>query len=183
MKKILSVLILAVIMSSFLSAQDNKFAVGDKVVNVGIGFGNVLYSGFGYKSTVPPLSISFEKGIKDGILDKGILGVGGYLGYTSWKWDGGGYGWKYSNLIVGARGVFHYPLVDNIDTYAGLMLGYRISTSKSFGTTIGSDPYSGGGLSLSGYIGGRYYFNEKYAAMAELGYGITWLNLGVSVKL
>ena len=183
MKKILAVLLISSVLLPFTAAQDNKFAVGDKVVNAGIGFGNVLYSGLGYKSTVPPVSVSFEKGIKDGILDKGIIGVGGYLGYTSWKWDGGGWGWKYSNLIVGARGVFHYPLVDKLDSYAGLMLGYGIATSRDFGVTTGVDPYSGGGLTFSGYIGGRYYFTDKYAAMAELGYGITYLNLGIAIKL
>jgi len=188
MKKIFALLLLAIFALPFAKAQENVFAVGDKVVNLGIGFGSVLYSGLGYKTSVPPVSISFEKGIKDGILEKGVLGIGGYLGYSANKWEytgfGGSYGWKYSNLILGARGVLHYPLVDKIDTYAGVLLGYNIATSKEIGTTTGYvDPYTGGGLVLSGYVGGRYYFTDKFAGMAELGYGITWLNIGLAIKL
>ncbi|MCB8999431.1 MAG: hypothetical protein H6540_05095 [Bacteroidales bacterium] len=183
MKKIIVFLLVCALSVPFLSAQESMFGVGDKVVNLGIGLGSTLYSGTYYKSSVPPVSFSFEKGIKDGVLDKGVIGVGAYLGYSAYKWEYLGYGWKYSNLIIGARGSFHYPLVDKLDTYAGVLLGYNIATSKEFGTTIGVDPYSGGGLVLSGYIGGRYYFNDKFAAMAELGYGISYLNLGLAIKL
>ena len=35
----------------------------------------------------------------------------------------------------------------------------------------------------SWFVGARYYFTDKLAGMAELGYGITYLNLGVSLKL
>ncbi len=183
MKKILALMLLCFLSVPFISAQENEFVVGDKVVNIGIGLGSTLYSGSYYKSSVPPISISFEKGIIDGVLDKGVIGIGGYLGYSSYKYEYYGWGWKYSNLILGARGSFHYPLVDKLDTYAGILLGYNIATSKEFGTTVGIDPYSGGGLVLSGYVGGRYYFNEKFAAMAELGYGISYLNLGIAIKL
>lgn len=187
MKKIFALLILSAISLPFVVAQESLFVVGDKVVNLGVGFGNVLYSGLGYKTTVPPVSISFEKGIKDGIIDKGVLGIGGYLGYSANKWEysgfGGTYGWKYTNLILGARGTLHYPLVDKFDTYAGVLLGYRIVSTKEFGTITGVDPASSGGLIFSGFIGGRYYFNDKFAAMAELGYGITYLNIGLAIKL
>ena len=40
-----------------------------------------------------------------------------------------------------------------------------------------------GGLVYAGFIGARYYFTPKLAAMAELGYGIAILNIGVSFKL
>jgi hypothetical protein len=184
MKKIFALLLLSTLSLPFVVAQENVFAVGDKVVNVGIGLGSTLYSGSFYKSSVPPVSISFEKGIKDGVLDKGVIGVGGYLGYSAFKSDWGGWGYKYSNLILGARGTFHYPLVDKIDTYAAILIGYNIATSKgygAYGTWV--DPYNGGGLRFAGLVGGRYYFNEKFAAFAELGYGISYLTLGLSIKL
>jgi len=188
MKKIFALLLLTIFALPFVKAQENVFAVGDKVVNLGIGFGSIGYSAFGYKTTVPPISISFEKGIKDGILDKGVLSIGGYLAYSANKWEsswaGGSYGWKYTNIYLGARGVLHYPLVDKIDTYAGVLLGYHISSVHEIGTTTGYvDPYSGGGLIFGGYVGGRYYFTDKLAAMGELGYGITWITIGVSIKL
>ena len=182
MKKIFVILLLSLFSLPLLTAQESLFNVGDKVVNLGIGFGSTLYVGSFYSSTVPPVSISFEKGFKDGILEKGTIGIGGYLGYSSYKWESFGWGWKYTNIILGARGNFHYPLVDKLDTYAGLLLGYRISTSKEFGTTAGIEPSSGGGVVFNPYIGGRYYFTDKFAGMAELGYGISYLNIGIALK-
>jgi hypothetical protein len=181
MKKIASILLTLFLAASLVNAQKNAFAKGDKVVNIGIGLGNALYTGSYFTSSVPPLSVSFEQGIVDNVLEKGVIGVGGYLGYAAAKWESFGYGWKYSNIIIGARGSFHYPLVNKLDTYAGLLLGYNVATVKEIGTAIGVHP-SSGGIILSGYLGGRYYFTDKLAGMLELGWGIAYLNLGVAIK-
>ncbi len=185
MKKITTFLLASFLFATFLSAQDMKFAKGDKVVNLGIGLRSALYSGTYYKSSVPPVSISFEKGVVDNILEKGVIGIGGYLGYSAYKWDYLGWGYKYSNIIIGARGSLHYPLIDKFDTYAGILIGYNIASAKEFGTNSSGFNYSSssGGLVWSGYIGGRYYFTDKFAVMLELGSGITYVNLGIALKL
>jgi hypothetical protein len=184
MKKLTLSILGAILIIANVSAQDPIFLNGDKVVNIGIGLGNVLYTGTYYHMQVPPVSASFEYGIMDGIVEKGSIGVGGYLGYSSYKWDYQGWGWKYSNFIIGARGAFHYPLVNKLDTYVGILLGVNIVSSKEFGTPIGYDyTASSSGLAYSGFLGGRYYFTDKFAVMAELGYGITYLNIGVAFKL
>jgi hypothetical protein len=183
MKKITSALLVIFLLTSFLKAQESSFSKDDKVLNLGIGLGSALYSGLYYKSSIPPVSISFEKGIIDNILEKGVIGVGGYLGYSSYKYDYQGWGWKYSNIILGARGSFHYPFLDKLDTYAGLLIGYNIASSKEFGTPVGLHASSAGGIVWSGFIGGRYYFTDKFALMMELGSGITYLNLGIALKM
>ena len=167
-----------------LSAQESTFLKGDKVFNVGIGLGSTLYSGNYYKSQVPPVSASLEFGIVDGILEKGVIGVGPYVGYSSYKYEYLEWGWKYSNIILGARGSFHYPLLDKLDTYAGILIGFNIVTSKEFGDPIPGSDYSSAssGVVWSGFIGARYYFTDALAAMLELGYGIAWLNIGVALK-
>lgn len=167
------------------SGQESVFINGDKVVNIGIGLGSSLYTGNYYTGTVPPISVSFEKGIKDNVLEKGVIGVGGYLGYSSYKYEYLDWGYKYSNIIFGARGTFHYPLVDKLDTYTGLLLGYNLVTGKEFGDWGTGTPYnvSSGGMVWSWYVGGRYYFSDKIGAMVELGYGISYLTLGISLKL
>ncbi len=169
---------------TFLGISQNTFQKGDKVVNAGIGFGNALYSGSGYTSKTPPLSLSFEMGGKDQLFDeKSSLGIGGYVGYASAKWEYSGWGWKYSNFVIGARGVGHYQLLNKLDTYTGLLLGYDIISAKEFGTSIGYDySASASGFIWAWFAGGRYYFTDKIAAMAEIGYGIAYLNLGVSYK-
>jgi len=184
MKKLLLVLLVAVFSLSQLLAQESTFKQGDKVVNLGIGFGSTLYTGSNYTNSVPPLSVSLEVGVKDGVLDKGSIGIGGMLAYSSSKWEYSGWGWKYSNFIIGARGAFHYPLLNKLDTYTGIVLGYNIATSKEFGNAVVGYNYSAssGGIVASWFVGGRYYFSNSFAAMAELGYGITYLKIGITLK-
>lgn len=187
MKKIISVIVMFVMFGGILNAQESTFGKGDKVANLGIGLISGLYSGSGYTSKMPPISLSFEYGVADDVLDIGSIGVGGYVGYSSAKWEsdwgGGSWGWKYTNFIIGARGSFHYPLVDKLDTYAGVLLGYNIVSVKDIGTVQVGYSSNGSTGVFSAYVGGRYYFNDKFAGMVELGTGIAYLNLGIAVKL
>lgn len=187
--KFLLLAVVVVFFSTITNAQKTSFDKGDKVLSLGIGLGNVLYSGTGYTSKIPPISASFEYGIADKLFDdKSSIGIGGYLAYSSAKWEynygGDVWGWKYSNTIIGARGSLHYAFVDKLDTYTGLLLGYDIVSAKEYGNWYGTQ-YSANSSSAiwSWYLGGRYYFNDRFAAMAELGYGISIINIGASLKL
>lgn len=183
--KFKSLFLAALFAFGFFLANAQVVVKGDKVLNLGVGFGTALYSGSGYKSSVPPISGSLEVVIKDDLFDgQGAIGVGGYLGYTAYKWEYSGWGWKYSNLIIGPRGYLHYNLMDKLDTYAGVMLGYNIVSSKETGNSIPGYNYNAtaGGVIFSGFIGARYFFNDKFAGMVELGSGIAYLNLGVALK-
>jgi hypothetical protein len=179
MKKILLSVLLVLFSLSQLVAQDAIFVKGDKVINLGIGLGSTFYSSY-YSSHLPAITGSFEVGVKDGILEKGSIGVGGYLGYTSAKYEDW---WKTSNFIIGARGSFHYPLVNKLDTYTGIMLGYNIYKTKYYDTYSGGFGASASTVAYAWFAGARYYFSEKFAGMAELGYGIAYLTLGVAIKL
>ena len=195
MKNLLATLLLLLCLMGSVFAQNadsgnkasggqNTFREGDKIVNIGFGLGSSLYAGSHYTSKTPPISASFELGMKDNLFDeKSSLGIGGYLGYTGAKWEESGFGWKYKSIVVGVRGAVHYQLVDKLDTYSGLMLGYNIVSSSSFGTTWGASASAGGGIAYNWFIGGRYYFSDKIAGMVELGYGVAILNLGVAIKL
>ena len=184
MKKLLLVFAGVAFAITQVSAEEPVFSKGDKVLNVGIGLGSTLYTGTYYSGLIPPVSASLEFGVVDGILEKGVVGVGPYIGYSSYKYEYSDWGWKYSNFILGVRGNFHYQFVDKLDTYAGVLLGYNVASSKEFGDPVpGYDySYSAGGLAWSGFIGGRYYFTDALSAMLELGYGIAYLNIGVGVK-
>ncbi len=185
MKKLLITLSISVLSSVFVLAQESVFNVGDKVVNIGIGLGSTYYSGLYYKSTIPPISISYEKGIVGDVLEKGTIGIGAYLGYSGYKWDYFGVGWRYNTIILGARGAFHYPILEKLDTYTGILLGYQLVSSKRFGDSDPEVNYTtrGSQVAWSWFAGGRYYFSDKLAGMLELGYGITYLNLGIAIKL
>jgi len=138
---------------------------------------------------MPPVSASLEIGLLDDLLDVENLnlGVGGYLGFASSKQEWisptiGKYGFEYTYFIIGARAALHYPIVDKLDTYTGLMLGANIVSSKAYGTPSGWQSAAGSGVAYSWFVGGRYYFSNNIALMAELGYGIAYLNIGVAIK-
>jgi hypothetical protein len=188
LKKIFLALFLTGWIMSSAHAQD-VFTKGDKIVNLGIGFGSYL-GGTGYKQSFLPISASYEQGVVSGLLDgKASIGVGGYLAYTANEWETKygnlNFGYKYTYFIFGARGLFHYQFVDKLDTYAGLMLGYNVINGKDFGDDLAANliPAStSSGFTYSGFIGARYYFSDKTAAFAELGYGIAALELGIAIK-
>jgi len=165
------------------NAQQSMFKKGDAVINATVGFGSVLFSGYGYTTTLPPVAASLEYGVLDRVFDKGTVGIGGYLGYSSYKYEWYGSGSNYNNIIICARAALHYPFIAKLDTYTGLMLGLNLRTHSEFGSTpIGYSP-SGSGPAWMWFIGGRYYFNKQFAALAEIGYGIAWVNLGIAFKL
>ncbi len=179
MKKLFSLSLASILFIAQLTAQESTFNKGDKVLNLGLGLGATYYGSY-YTSRMPTLTASFEVCVVDGLIDnKGSIGVGGYFGFSSAKYEDY---YKTTNFVFGARGSFHYPLVDKLDTYTGLMLGYNVYNYEYYDSSAA--PYSGSpsGLASAWYIGARYYFNEKFSAMAELGYGTSVLTLGVGIK-
>ncbi|MCX6328875.1 MAG: hypothetical protein NTZ85_05065 [Bacteroidia bacterium] len=182
MKKILMSLSVVLFTASQLMAQDPSFQKGDNVINLGIGLGSTMYFGTGYRMAVPPVSASYEFCIIDGIAKKGAVGIAPYIGFSSYKYKYEDWGWRYTNIILGVRGAFHYPFVDKLDTYAGIMLGYDIITWKEIGDAGDNTADAPGSFVHSEFIGARYYFANNFAAFAELGYGISWFTVGMSFK-
>lgn len=179
MKKLMAILLVFVCFAT----KAQVFEKGVSLLNVGVGFGSPYY-GSGSKMTIPPVHASFEYGVTEKI------GVGALVGYTSSVWDnsaiwGTGYKLKYSYLIVGARGAYHFVNKEKLDAYGGLMLGYNVASSKWEYPSGGTDPigsYKAGGLALGAFLGGRYMFTEKIGAFAEIGYSIAWVSVGVTAK-
>ncbi len=166
-----------------VNAQTSSLKKGDKVLNLGLGFGG--YAPSGYQVATPSASATFEVGIKDNGPNKGSFGIGGYLGYASYSensnYVGNNY-WSVNKIMIGARGAFHYPLIDKLDTYGGMTLGIVARTWKWNGIVNRTDhptrkPF-GGDL----FLGGRYYFSDKFAAMGEFALG-AYLTLGISLKI
>lgn len=165
MKKIylLAVMVLSCV---FSYAQAPMMTKGDKAVNLGLGLGT--FSSYSFQ--LPPIVGSFDYVVKDNLFDeKSSLSVGAY-GQL-------GLGEHLTYLVVGARGAVHYNFVDKLDTYAGLMLGYSRASVKVLGVSA-----STGAFGWSTFIGARYFFTPSIGAFAELGYGTSALEAGVTFK-
>lgn len=175
MKKLFASIFACLIFATASIAQSENFNKGDKIINAGIGFINTLNTGSYWKTKVPPISGSFEYAIIDNLFnDRSGIGVGAYVGYSSQKYEYYNSSISYSDLVIGARGSFHYQFVNKLDTYAGLMIGYDIVSGD--GDAISS------GVALGYYIGARYYFTDNFAVMSEIGDNIALITLGVSFK-
>jgi hypothetical protein len=174
MKKVLMLLFLPCFFIAQLVAQESTFSKGDNVLKIGVGIGSLI--GSAYASTFPPITGSLEFGVADNVLKKGAIGVAPFIGFGAYKYQTYSRNENYTYIPVGVRGVFHYPLVNKLDTYAGLLFGYIVVSGTHIGSAYGSRGYG------SVFIGGRYYFSEKFAAMLELGAEIVPLHIGVAYK-
>ncbi len=173
MKK-LKIVMLFVLLSLGVNAQ--TLSEGDALVSGSLGLaGSSVATGGGFSITVPPMLFSYEKMFTDKI------SAGGFVGLFGSKYAAYDYVVKYSFIYIGGVGNYHFYMDDNFDLYGGLRLGfYKASVS---GNTGFYNAISTSGLAYSAHVGGRYFFSENFAALAELGLGISFLSVGVSMKL
>lgn len=181
------------------------FDKGITAINLGIGLGGARYSYISaYNndySTSPTITASFEHGVAsvDGI---GAIGVGGLFANKSVHYKSTSHSYsttyeydrKWSNTVIGLRGAIHLNELlesDQFDVYGGLMLGYNIGSYKDKSTrtyhgvtTDWSDDYHYklNFVTWSTFVGGRYYISDHIGAYLEVGYGVSYLNLGLTAK-
>lgn len=170
MKKLCLFLIVLFFASVTLSAK-GIYNEGDNDLNAGIGLGSTLVGSL----TLPPIAASYEIGFTPEISG------GGYLGFAMSEDSWSSYTWKYTHIIIGARGSYHFYNTNNMDIYAGLMVGYNVVSVDSPGDYNYSAASSG--ITYSAFVGAKYYFSDTFGAFAELGYGVAYLSLGVTLKL
>jgi len=188
MKKFLIPKILVIFLTLFgfslnASAQTGIFKEGDMAINAGVGIGTYISHETNmntFSMTIPPITGSFEYCILDQLIDgEGSLGIGGYAGYILFRGKDkftGGNGFNVGDFVIGPRGLFHYQFIDNLDTYAGIMLGYDIVSFSQPNGTAGSK------FCPAFFVGARYYFTESFGVFSELGYGVSPLQLGFTYK-
>jgi hypothetical protein len=92
--------------------------------------------------------------------------------------------------ILGLRAAAHTNQMDNWDIYGGAMLGYNIPRISDDIVKEKSDvdgpTYSRPAenkLTYSAFVGASYYPVKNIGLFAEVGYGISIFNMGLTVKL
>ena len=175
-KVVLSLAIVAIVLSA--NAQKEAVKSFDKktsFLHIGVGFGGGFYTG---SIEMPPISVSFEKAVSEKV------SVGGIIAYSSANENLGfsNDDAKYTYLLIGARGNYHFATSEKFDPYVGLTLGYN-KVSAKLSSTFSNYKVKASALIFGGQIGANYYFSPKFGAFAELGYGIGILTIGITAKL
>lgn len=184
------------------NAGGKCFDENTHIINLGFGFGSVGYyragigGGYTYKSS-PAMTLTYEQAYPKK-LGPGFLGVGALVGfktassrYDNYSYQGNKYyfenRWTYTMFT--ARAVYHWDGLNahNAEVYGGAILGFGISTYsyKTNGNDPDIDSYkkSGGAYPIFGvFAGARWYFVPKVALFGEAGYGISFINGGLSFK-
>ncbi|MFY7888282.1 MAG: hypothetical protein ACOVOW_05210 [Spirosomataceae bacterium] len=167
----LSIALLAV-SSSKLSAQ--TFKKGDKQFNVGLG----LLAFGGYASA--------EFGIEENI---GIGPIVGYTYYNSGLLAGYSGDYGYGQFRAGARGAYHLGDVlnlndDKIDPYVAVSAGLVFDREGYlYNSSTGGVDYKTRTLPfINPRVGASMELSDQIRGYAELGWGGSWLQAGVSFK-
>jgi opacity protein-like surface antigen len=196
MKKLI-LFIATVASASMLNAQ--VFEQGSNHVNVGYGFGlgsgrllkayntydGYKFSGFG------PAFLSYERGVTDNI------GVGASISYSSYgaSWiqksylSSYNYSYRWTTLAIMARGAYHFNVRnDKFDPYAGIGLGfmkfgYKWTSSDPSFNEANNNVSLGTPFGYQIFAGARYMFSDKIGGYAEIGYGVSVMNFGLTFKL
>jgi len=183
-KKVFLTVLICLIAALQTSAQESSFEQNDNVLSLGIGFGGTLYSSRSYilyagYDRLPTISFSYERCIVGELFnEQSALGVGGIVGYNYASYST----WTSTDILVGVRGAFHYAFVDNLDTYVGVLTGYNVHSWKWKNSSTSTLISGSSGFTYGYFAGARYYFAGPLAAFAELGYGYTFVNAGISLK-
>jgi hypothetical protein len=194
MKKLSLLMVFCFLVFASAQSQGDNFGEGSSAINVGIGFGNTMYTGAGYSIGFPSISASYEYGIVEvpmGDQLKGIVGIGGLVGVGGSKYDFSYWNWGYkvntTYFLVAARGNYHFIFHDKFDPYAGIILGYYFGNSKV--TYDGNWPpgtpgynENDGGFHGGGYVGARWFFTPAIAVFSELGWNVSIFTIGATFK-
>lgn len=174
MKQLLSVLLLALLFTGFINAQftPNKNYLGPSI-------------GLSFLGSTPQFGANYEYSMD--VQNFGRVGIGGILRYWSYSEDYFAGGWKYTDILIGAQGNYHFKLdTDKFDPWIGLTLAYdagSVSWDGPSGYNYASPTY--GGFFIGANAGARYWVSPTVGLSARVGFGSLsygGLDLGVDFK-
>lgn len=186
MNKTLKIILLIVIVAvaspkmNYAKGPLDPVRLGTWVINAGVGpgthyFGNGV--GFG-----PALKGSFEKGMWD--LGPGVITLGGEATFSFFSHHyGDGWNESWVNVILGARGAWHYGWdVEGLDTYGGIPLGMGFC-AHGWDNHPGNRGYTPVYPYAGIFFGASYFVTKTIGVNGEVGYNSTYANIGVVFKL
>jgi hypothetical protein len=167
--------VLTILAMSAATPATAQYAEGRKWLGAHLGV-----SGYG---SAPAVGISGEVGYHE------RWALGGWL--DTWSYGQtfanrfGGSSWSVRYIALAGTGSYHFLVKSDQrwDPFLGAALGYYIVSTEArdaTGFAYGGDTSR---LFLSLFGGARYFFNEKVAGVARLGFGGASLTLGVDFRM
>ena len=207
MKKILSVILIALCLSSSFNARAQAFDRDTRTITLSLGaadmfhipLGYYFYNGF-YAPFTGELSVEGNFAIHKYVSLGFTVGVGGRAGgYIYYAGPNPRYAGYYPefNIPVGFIANFHfYQLIadkasnggrlhaDKLDIYAGLNVGSGIALHPTYVDQFGASATAIDALFFIGpQVGVNYFFTDNIGINGELGWGKTLARVGVIFRL
>jgi hypothetical protein len=164
--------------------EENSFFTGSSSTSVGLGIGSTLKPFPGIDKSKVGKCLIWENRINQlNIGSLGFLSAGGYFGIKTFKdildKKTDEYLNTYTYLSFGGRGSFHlldYKPIKRWDPYLGFM--YSLNMRFSNTPTTSNDRFLSN--NISGFLGSRFYVIKNLAFFIEAGFGINYLNFGLT---
>ena len=174
-RKLIGIVVVALLAGSAALVRPVSAQFSASILDIGptIGLG-------GIGSASLAIGGRLEKGIRTlPNMGNGILGIQASFDYYSY----GESFYDYRYIPLGVTANYHFVIENSpkIDPFIGLGLGYSILSCDFTG--IGVDVCPNSGIYFIGRLGGRYYFQERIAAYADVGAGAATLNVGLMFRL
>lgn len=174
MKRLFIILVATLALGVAAQAQ-STFRKGATVGSITLGLSDGIFSPDN-TLILPPLSFALDHSIAGGLFDgNGSFGLGAFFGTSisqkSFVTS--------SRFLMGPQASLHYQFVSKLDTYFSLMLGLNL---EHYSWTDDGIRYrrNKSRIGWGAHIGTRYYLSPRWAAMMELGYGISLFSIGMS---
>lgn len=169
------------------------FDKGNIAINAGVGFiGTFSYAGFSGVHRSPAFCFAGEYGIMK--LGPGILGGGIAFGFqtASYSENAGPYYYKdrWTTTMFGIRGTYHpeFLRTEKAELYGIVQLsvmhfGYSFSSNDPY---VNNYYYGDHSISSSFHpylmVGAKYYFTKNFGVYSEIGYDISLIKAGITLK-
>ena len=170
-----------------VSAQGCAFPTGSLGINLGLGLGNSDYGGY-YDNghfLVPTFNAAVDYAFLGNIINSnGSISGGGYFGIGGGREKLEGHKNIDNRFRLGTRGALHYTWVRNLDTYAGVGLGFRQDRYKTKYTNGHTDDWGRpSDFDCFGFAGVRYIMGN-FAFYSELQTSnFSFFQIGISFVL
>lgn len=166
-KRVLLALVAVMAICGLQANAQNVMTKGTSLVSGGLGLSSGSF----------PLYAAYDYGVADNLFESPDAALSlGAMGGVVFANHSIGY-------LVGPRIAMHYHFIPELDTYFSVMLGaYGIYTSVKVDgvTTIKQWSHD---FDWGSHIGARYFFTPTVGAFAEIGYGYSIANIGLTFKL